>query len=99
MTRFDTFLLTKILKAKENFPDNHCHNIQRLFDILPNFPFTTSETMCNYYLYTGYIQFASRVAKRFKTQDLKKLGDIRRVSKLHRIIPQSAVFLPKEKFC
>ena len=28
----------------------HFHNILRLFDLLPNFPFTTSETMCDYYL-------------------------------------------------
>ena len=27
---------------------NHFHNILRLFDILPNFPYTTSETKCNY---------------------------------------------------
>ena len=29
---------------------NHFHNILRLFDVLPNFPFTTSETMWDYYL-------------------------------------------------
>ena len=29
---------------------NHFHNILRLFDVLTNFPFTTSETMRNYYL-------------------------------------------------
>ena len=34
--------------------DNHFHNILRLFDVLPNFLFTTSETMRNYYLPTGY---------------------------------------------
>ena len=28
---------------------NHFHNILGLFDVLPNFPFTTSETM-DYYL-------------------------------------------------
>ena len=28
---------------------NHFH-ILRLFDVLPNFPFTTSETMGDYYL-------------------------------------------------
>ena len=26
------------------------HNIMRLFDVLPNFPFTASETMSDYYL-------------------------------------------------
>ena len=40
----------KILKAKENLADNPSHNIFRLFDILPNFTFTTSETMHVYYL-------------------------------------------------
>ena len=27
---------------------NHFHNILRLFDVLPNFPFTTNETEPNY---------------------------------------------------
>ena len=43
-------LLIKTKKAKENFADNPFHNIVRLFDVLPNFPFTTSETMRDYYL-------------------------------------------------
>ena len=29
---------------------NHIHNILRLFEVLPNFLFTTSETMGYYYL-------------------------------------------------
>ena len=29
---------------------NQLHNILRLFDVLPNFPFITSETIRNYYL-------------------------------------------------
>ena len=40
----------KTENAKENFADNQFHNILRLFDVLQNFPFTTSETMCDYYL-------------------------------------------------
>ena len=39
----------KDLKSKENFADNHFHNILRLFHILPNFPFTTSESIRDYY--------------------------------------------------
>ena len=31
---------------------NHLHNILRVFDVLPNFHFTTSETMRDYYLQT-----------------------------------------------
>ena len=37
------------------------------FDVLPNFPFTTSETMGDYYLETWYIRVASRVAEQLKT--------------------------------
>ena len=29
---------------------NQFHYIVKLADVLPNFSFTTSETMCNYYL-------------------------------------------------
>ena len=29
---------------------NQFQNILRLYNVLPNFPFTGSETMCNYYL-------------------------------------------------
>ena len=65
---------------------NHFHNIFRLFDVLPNFSFTTSQTMRNYYLWTCYIRAASRVTEWLKTYDLKKLGNIRKVSKLHRMI-------------
>ena len=35
---------------------NHFHNILRRFDVLPNFPFTTSEMMRDYYLQTWYIR-------------------------------------------
>ena len=34
---------------------NRFHNILRLFDVLINFPFTTGETMCDYYLKTWCI--------------------------------------------
>ena len=59
--------VNKTYKAKENFSDNHFHNILRLFDVLPNFPFTASETMRDFYLWTWYIRFVSRVAERLKT--------------------------------
>ena len=41
--------------------------ILRLFNVLTSFPFTTSETMRDYYLYTWYIRVASQVAERLKT--------------------------------
>ena len=43
------------------------HNILRLFDVLSNPHFTTSETIGDYYLCTWYIRIASRVAERRKT--------------------------------
>ena len=48
-------------------PNNNFHNILRLFDVLPNFPFTTSEAMRDYYLQTWYIRVASRVAEGLKS--------------------------------
>ena len=45
---------------------NQFHNILRLFDVLPNFPFTTSETMGDYYLKTWHIPVESRVAEWLK---------------------------------
>ena len=46
---------------------NQFHNILRFFDILPNFRFSTSETMPDYYLQTWYMRVASRVAESLKT--------------------------------
>ena len=44
-------LLVKTAKNVEsNVWNYNLHNILRLFDALPNFAFTTSETMGNYYL-------------------------------------------------
>ena len=40
--------LYTILKTLLSY--NQFHNILRLFDVLPNFPFTTSETMGDWYL-------------------------------------------------
>ena len=33
------------MKRKKNFAENQVHQILRLFDVLPNFTFDTSETM------------------------------------------------------
>ena len=38
---------------------NHFHKILRLFDVLPNFSYTASETMRNYYLQLWDIRVAS----------------------------------------
>ena len=39
-----------LLKYPQTPIYNQFHNILRLLDILPNFPFTTSEMMCDHYL-------------------------------------------------
>ena len=36
------------LRAKENLEVNAGHNVLRLFDILPNFPFSTGKARCGY---------------------------------------------------
>ena len=50
-------LLTKLTvdkdikrNMKKNYVDNHFHNTLKLFEILPNFPITASETKPDYYL-------------------------------------------------
>ena len=50
MTVVFTNLAVKKKNVRENFEDIYFHNILRLFDVLPNFPFTTSETMGDCYL-------------------------------------------------
>ena len=42
---------------------NHFDNILRLFNVLPNLAFTTSETMCDYDLQTWYIRNIRKVSK------------------------------------
>ena len=48
--------------------------------------FHQSETMGDYYLKKWYVRVASRVAERIKSYDVRKLGNIRKVSKFHRMI-------------
>ena len=78
-------------KEKEKFLENQLHNILRL--VLQNFLLTTSEAMGGYYLSTWCI----RVAARLKTQDLRKLGNIRKVSKLQKMKAQLRGTLTKDK--
>ena len=48
MTIFNNQIFYYDIKSKKNIADNHVHNILRLFDVLPNFIFTTSETKHDY---------------------------------------------------
>ena len=60
--------------------------ILSLFDVLPNSLITTSETLRNYCLWRWYTQVALRVAEGLKAEDLRKIGNIRKVSKVHSMI-------------
>ena len=51
--------------------------------------------MRDYYLQAWYISVTSRVTEQPKTENLRKLGNIRKVSKPHRIIAQRPVHPPK----
>ena len=53
----------------------------RLFNVLPDFPFTTSETIC--YLPHGLQNNLLRIQE---TEDLRKLGNITILSELQRMI-------------
>ena len=63
---------------------NHVGNIWRIFDVLPSFPFTTSKTKCSYYYLRWYVRVASQVAE-LKNYNLTKLGNVKKISKLHKI--------------
>ena len=63
---------------------NHFHNILRLFDVLTNFFFTTSETMRNSYLQTRYTRVALRIVKR-----LKKYQESPKTSQNDSLVPSS----------
>ena len=46
-----------------------------------------------------YMRVASWVAERLKIQNLRGLGNIRKISKLQRFIDQCLVLLPRWRFC
>ena len=75
----------KILKAKENFAGNYCHNILRLSDVWPNFfsaHLKRNMVIINKLVYTSCLTSYQRL----KTLDRRKLGNIRKISKLNGII-------------
>ena len=66
---------------------NQFHNILRLFDVLPNFPFTTSETMAIITYKHGIYRLPLELPNNLRIRkDLRKLGNSRKVSKLHKMI-------------
>ena len=61
---------------------NQFHNILRLFDVLPNFPFSTSETMCDYTHKHGIYELSQELPNDLRLR-IRKLGNIRKLSKSH----------------
>ena len=59
--------------------------ILRLFDVSPNFPLTTSETMCDYYNY-GIYELPYQLPNDLRLTILRKLGNIKKLPKLQRMI-------------
>ena len=70
----------EVQRSKTEFSDNCGHNILELYNILVQVQFTTCKTK----LYIQYsklgIRAASRVVEEFKTQDLRKLENVRKIS-------------------
>ena len=60
------FMIKMLCFSSYNIYNNHFQNILILFDVLPNFPFITGQTMYDYYLKTWYIRVGSRVAEQRK---------------------------------
>ena len=65
---------------------NPGHNTLKLYNILVQIRFTTSNMKLDIYYSKLSIRVSSRVAERLKTYDPRKLGNIRKISNLGRHI-------------
>ena len=89
------------LPSKKKYPSpqrfqgsyNPGHNVLELYNILVQIRFTTSKRKLDIQYSKLGIRVASRVAERLKTQDLRKLGNIRKISNLGGHIAQCLVSL------
>ena len=59
-------VFNKNLKFKKKVADNHVFNILRHLDLLPTFPFTTSEIMGNYYSKHGTYELPHELPNKLK---------------------------------
>ena len=87
----------KLQRAKTKFSGNPDHNILELYNILVQVRFNTSKTELDIQYSKLGKRVGSRVAERLKTQDLRKLGNIRKISDLGRHEAQCPVSLQKIK--
>ena len=65
-------------RAKGKFSDNPGHNILKLYNVVVQVRFATSNTKLDIQYNKLGIRVASRVAERLKTQDLKNLESVRK---------------------
>ena len=79
-SRFESSL--EVQRAKRKFLDNPGHNILELYSILVQIRFPTSKRKLDIQYSKLGIRVASRIAERLRTQDLRKLGNIRKISTL-----------------
>ena len=89
----------EVCRAKRKFSGNPGHDILGLYNILVQIRFTTSKRKHDIFYSKLGIRVASRVAKRFKTQDLSKLGNIRKMSNLGGHIVQGLLSIQELKLC
>ena len=67
---------------------NLVHNILELYNVLVQIRLIASKTKCDIYYSKLGVRVVSKVAERLKTQDLRKLGNIKKVSNLRGNIPE-----------
>ena len=83
----------EVQRAKRKFSDNTGHNILELYNILVQIRFTTSKRKLDIQYRKLGIRVALRVAEWLNTQDLRKLGHVKKISNLGGDIAQCLVFL------
>ena len=80
LEKFESSL--EVQRAKKEFSDNLGHNILELQNILAQIRFTKSKRKLDIQYSKLRIRVVQGVAKRLKTQDLRKLENIRKISNL-----------------
>ena len=85
--------LLEAQRTTEKFSDNPGHNILELYNVLVQIRVATSKMKIDIWYNKLGTRVASRVTKQLKTQDLRKLGNIGKISNLGRGIAQCPVSL------
>ena len=83
---------------KQKFSDNLGENIQRLFHFFAQFFFITSAMELDYYHQKVNVRVASGVAKRLKTYDLSKIGNLKKILEMLGFDVEYPAVHPQVKF-